>query len=114
MRDKHMQNKYPLWKNLVLIATVVIGLFYAIPNLYSDDPAVQISSQTPTDLEQLKQQVKSLLDEAKISYAKIISTDDNLEILFASNDAQLQGRDVIKNGIDSSYTVALNLAPATP
>ena len=66
-----MQNKYPLWKNIMLIAIVVIGLIYAIPNLYSEEPAVQISSQTPVDMEQLSQQVETLLDNAKIPHRPI-------------------------------------------
>lgn len=109
-----MQNKYPLWKNLMLIAIVVVGLIYAIPNLYSEDPAVQISSQTPVDMEQLKQQVETLLDNAKISHFPITTSGDHLEIRFSSPDTQLVARDIIKNGLDSQYTVALNLAPATP
>ncbi|KTC87804.1 protein translocase subunit SecD [Legionella drozanskii] len=109
-----MQNKYPLWKNLMLIAIVVIGLVYAIPNLYSEDPAVQISSQSPVDMEQLKQQVETLLDDAKITHFPITTSGDHLEVRFNSPDTQLVARDIIKNGLDSQYTVALNLAPATP
>lgn len=98
----------------MLIAIVVVGLIYAIPNLYSEDPAVQISSQTPVDMEQLKQQVETLLDNAKISHFPITTSGDHLEIRFSSPDTQLVARDIIKNGLDSQYTVALNLAPATP
>lgn len=109
-----MQNKYPLWKNIMLIIIAVLGLIYAIPNLYSEDPAVQISSSTPVDMEQLSQQVKTLLDEAKLKYSPITVSDDRLEIRFMSTDTQLLARDIIKNGLGSQYTVALNLAPATP
>ncbi|MDI9817599.1 MULTISPECIES: protein translocase subunit SecD [unclassified Legionella] len=109
-----MQNKYPLWKNIALIIVVIIGLIYAIPNLYSEDPAVQISSQSPANMEQLKEEVDMLLKEAKISYNSAALSDERLEIRFASTDTQLLARDVIKNGIGSQYTVALNLAPATP
>jgi preprotein translocase subunit SecD len=109
-----MQNKYPLWKNLLLIAIVVIGLFYAIPNLYSEDPAIQISSQSSTDMEQLTQQVRTLLDEAKIPHFAIVTNSENVEVRFRSPDNQLLARDVIKNGLGSQYTVALNLAAATP
>lgn len=98
----------------MLIAIVVIGLIYAIPNLYSEDPAVQISSQTPVDMEQLKQQVETLLDNAKIPHFPISNSGDHLEVRFNSPDTQLVARDIIKNGLDSQYTVALNLAPATP
>ena len=109
-----MQNKYPLWKNLMLIAIVVIGLVYALPNLYSEVPAVQISSQSPGDMEQLSQQVTTLLDKAKIPYTGIATSGDNLEVRFSSTDTQLLARDIIKSGIDPQYTVALNLVPSTP
>ncbi|WP_412754741.1 protein translocase subunit SecD [Legionella donaldsonii] len=109
-----MQNKYPLWKNIMLIIIAVLGLIYAIPNLYSEDPAVQISSSTPVDMEQLSQQVQTLLDEAKLKYSPIVVSGDNLEIRFSSTDTQLLARDIIKNGLGSDYTVALNLAAATP
>lgn len=109
-----MQNKYPLWKNIMLIIVAVVGLIYAIPNLYSEDPAVQISSQNPVDMEQLGQQVSTLLDNAKIKYDSITNSSDRLEIRFTSTDTQLLARDTIKNALGSQYTVALNLAPTTP
>ncbi|KTD06998.1 protein translocase subunit SecD [Legionella jamestowniensis] len=109
-----MQNKYPLWKNLMLVIIAVIGLVYAIPNLYSEDPAVQISSQSPVDMEQLKQQVQTTLDEAKIKYDSLVISGESLEVRFASTDTQLLARDAIKNALGSDYTVALNLMPTTP
>ena len=60
-----MQNKYPLWKNLLLIVIAVIGLIYAIPNLYTENPVVQISSETPVDKEALKNQVENILKKAQ-------------------------------------------------
>ncbi len=109
-----MQNKYPLWKNLMLIAIVVIGLVYAIPNLYSEDPAVQISSQSPFDIDQLRQQVETLLANHNIRHFPIVTANDNLEVRFNSPDTQLLARDLVKNNIGSQFTVALNLAPSTP
>ncbi|ASQ46568.1 protein translocase subunit SecD [Legionella clemsonensis] len=109
-----MQNKYPLWKNLMLIIIAVIGLIYAIPNLYSEDPAVQISSQSPVDMEQLKQQVHETLDKTKIKYNSLTISGESLEVRFASTDTQLLARDAIKNALGSDYTVALNLMPTTP
>ncbi len=109
-----MQNKYPLWKNLALVFIAIIGLFYAIPNLYSEDPAIQISSQSSTDMSQLAQQVQNLLDEAKIPHFAIVTNSENAEVRFPSTDNQLHARDVIKNGLGPQYTIALNLAAATP
>ena len=109
-----MLNKYPFWKNIALVIIVVIGLIYAIPNLYSEDPAIQISSQTPIESGQLESRVKTLLDEAKVPYLSMASTDESIEIRFASTDVQLVAQDTIKNSLGQGYTVALNLAPATP
>ncbi|RMX20784.1 protein translocase subunit SecD [Legionella jordanis] len=109
-----MQNRNPLWKNLLLVILVVAGLIYAVPNLYSEDPAVQISSQNTVDMDALGQQVKAVLDNAKIKYNSLSISNDNIEIRFASTDTQLLARDSIKNALGSQYTVALNLAPTTP
>jgi len=109
-----MQNKYPFWKNIALVVIAVIGLIYAIPNLYSEDPAIQISSLSPIESNQLETRVKTLLDEAKIKYLSMSSMDERSEIRFASTDIQLHAQDIIKSGLGQGYTVALNLAPATP
>lgn len=110
-----MQNRYPLWKNLLLIITVIIGFIYALPNLYSEDPSIQISSQAAAvNLDQLAQQVGEALDKAKISHHPILTSGDHVEVRFNSTDAQLLAQDTIKNLLGSQYTVALNLAPATP
>lgn len=98
----------------MLIAIAVIGMVYAIPNLYSEHPVVQISSDGAVDAAALDNEVKTLLTNAKLQYGAMTATHDGLEIQFASTDSQLLARDVIKNGLGSQYTVALNLAPSTP
>lgn len=109
-----MQNKYPLWKNLMLIAIVALGTIYAIPNLYSEHPVVQVSSNSTVDSTALESEVKALLTNAKLQYGPITSTRDGIEVQFATTDGQLLARDVIRNGLPSQYTVALNLMPSTP
>lgn len=109
-----MHNKYPLWKNLMLIFIAVIGLVYAIPNLYPEYPVVQISSPTPVEGKQLQNQVEALLQQHKLEYTKLNSEKDSVEVVFKSTDAQLLAKDVIKNSLGSQYTVALNLSPSTP
>lgn len=109
-----MHNKYPLWKNILLILIVVIGLIYVIPNLYSEHPIVQVSSESAIDPKKLQDQIKTLLAAAKIKYQAISLSDDRLEIRFATTDTQLIARDIIKNGLGNKYTVALNLAASTP
>lgn len=109
-----MQNKYPLWKNLMLVVIAVIGFIYAIPNLYKENPVVQISAQTPVDKEQLKNQVEGILKQNKLDFSKLMIENEGVEVIFNSTDSQLLARDVIKTSLGSQYTVALNLASSTP
>ena len=109
-----MQNKYPIWKNVALFVVAVLGLIYSIPNLYSDDPAVQISSETTIDMEQLKQDVVDILDNSQINYEAITESHEHVEVRFASTDTQLLASDMFKKELGAGYTVALNLVPATP
>ncbi len=109
-----MQNKYPLWKNLLLIAVAVLGFIYAIPNLYSEYPVVQISAQTPINNQELKTKVETILKEGKLEYSDLIIENEGIEVVFKSTDDQILARDVIKNTLGNQYTVALNLAPTTP
>lgn len=109
-----MQNKYPLWKNLMLVVIAVIGFIYAIPNLYTENPVVQISAETPVDYDALATQVEGILQKDKLAYKAVSAQDEGVEIVFASTDSQLLARDAIKNSLGNQYTVALNLAPSTP
>ena len=109
-----MQNKYPLWKNIMLVAVALISIVYALPNLYSEDPVLQISSQLSEAPKKLKAHVAALLDAAQIKYSVMTASDANVNVRFASTDTQLLARDVIKNALGSHYTVALNLMPSTP
>lgn len=109
-----MQNKYPLWKNLLLVVIAVIGFVYAIPNLYTENPIVQISPQARVEPALLQSRVEKILKEAQLRYRATRFDNHELEVSFFSTDEQLLARDAIKNHLGSEYTVALNLAPSTP
>ncbi len=98
----------------MLIVIAVVGLVYAIPNLYTENPVVQISSETPVDYDELKNQVENILNKDKLHYTSLVVQNEGVEVVFSSTDAQLLARDTIKNALGSQYTVALNLAPSTP
>ncbi len=98
----------------MLIVIAVIGFVYAIPNLYTENPVVQISAGTDEDTETIKNQVESILKNANMDYKSLVVERDGVEIVFSSTDSQLLARDMIKNSLGSDYTVALNLAPSTP
>lgn len=113
-----MLNRYPLWKNLLVLAVVLFGFLYSAPNLYAPDPAIQITSAssgqkiTQTTLNR----ALSALDEASIAYfgEEIAANERNALIRLDSSEAQLVGQARIARVLGDGYIVALNLAPTTP
>lgn len=110
-----MQNRFPLWKNLLILIVFLVGTIYALPNLYGDDPSVQVS---PTRTVKLDGAQRKLIDDALNNAglsAKATETEgDRLLLRFGNTEQQLQAADLLKTALGSDYTVALNLAPATP
>ncbi|MBG6026459.1 MULTISPECIES: protein translocase subunit SecD [Proteus] len=110
-----MLNRYPLWKYLMLIFAILIGLLYALPNLYGEDPAVQITGARGTAAnEQTLDQVRSLLDKEKIEAKSIALENGAILARFGNPDIQLRAREVLLPALGDQFIVALNLAPATP
>lgn len=108
-------NRYPLWKNIMLITVLVIGIIYAAPNLFGEDPAVQISTSEGTVVDDtLIQTVKQILAKENISYLSINKERGDILVRFANTDIQLQARDNLKAALGEKYIVAINLAPRTP
>ena len=113
-----MLNKYPLWKNLLILAVLGIGLLYAAPNLYRPDPAVQISGAS-SGTEISSRQVETIseaLSAANIDYfgAEASSDGKNGLVRLAHSDDQLRAQKVIQRALGDGYVVALNMASNTP
>lgn len=104
------------WKNALLIIIALIGLLYAIPNLYSEEPAIQISAPQDASLQpgELENKAAELLKAANIPYRVVTTSQDGIELRFNSTDMQLAAQDILKQGLDTDYIIALNLASATP
>jgi preprotein translocase subunit SecD len=111
-----MLNRYPLWKYLLLVATTILSLIYAVPNFYVPDPAVQISgssSGTPIDAPVLAK-VEAALKEAKIDYFGAEVNGKTALIRLHKDDDQMPARRRIQQSLGDEYIVALNRAPTTP
>ena len=111
-----MLNRYPLWKYLLILVVLLVGLIYALPNLYPADPAVQISSTASgaaLDQERLDRLTQALED--KDIAIKQSELDGNSALIRLERAGQ-QGaaREIIDERLGDAYTVALNLADATP
>ncbi|KAB7703829.1 protein translocase subunit SecD [Plesiomonas shigelloides] len=110
-----MLNRYPLWKYLMVAFVVTIGALYALPNIYGEDPAIQISGVrgASTDMQTLDK-VKDLLAEKKLPVKAIALENGTVLVRFKDTDEQLAARDLVADALGDKFTVALNLAPSTP
>ncbi|OXS00321.1 protein translocase subunit SecD [Shewanella algae] len=110
-----MLNKYPLWKNLMVVIIIAIGAFYAVPNLFGEDHAVQVVGTRGADVTVTTQtQVNDLLQSKGIGVKR--SELENGQLLVRVNNAeqQLLAKEAIAEALGDKFSVALNLAPATP
>lgn len=111
-----MINQYPWWKNLLIVAAMAIGALYALPNLYGEDPAVQISSIRGAAVNQATiDDVRAQLGRLEIDVKAMDLQAQGLIVRFNNTEEQLKARDGLKTALqDDGYVIALNLAPSTP
>ncbi len=113
-----MLNKYPLWKYLLIVAVLVIGFIYSAPNLYPDDPAVQISGASTAlqvsqaDLDRASKALAAAGIEVKA--ATLAAQGKGGLIRLLKKEQQLPAKDVVRKALGDEYVVALNLAQTTP
>jgi preprotein translocase subunit SecD len=108
-------NQYPAWKYLLIIVLLVVGILYALPNLYGEDPAVQVSSLRGAPLgDALAGVVETRLADSKLKPKSIEAANERLLVRFTNTEDQLAAADLIKEALGADYVVALNLAPSTP
>ncbi|HYQ71862.1 MAG TPA: protein translocase subunit SecD, partial [Gammaproteobacteria bacterium] len=108
-------NQYSIWRYLLILTVLLVGVVYALPNLYGEDPAVQISgTRTGTIDNSVADTVTAVLETANIPVKAVETGEDRLLIRFNDTEAQIKAVDYIKSALGGDYVVALNLAPATP
>lgn len=108
-------NQYPLWKYLLIIVVILTGCLYALPNLYGDDPAVQISALRGAPVnDESRANVADLLKGEGITYKSFEMIERGMLIRFNNTEEQLKAQDLINSRFSDTYVAALNLTPATP
>ncbi len=109
-------NRYPLWKYIVLIAIVLIGVLFALPNIYPDVPAVQINANNSAKIDsQLISLVNTTLQSDKIDYQSLDTKNSHqLLIRFGSLDDQLKAKTVLQTALGSNYSAAVNMVTTAP
>jgi len=112
-----MKNKYPLWKNLLIVALLAWGVIYAIPNIYAPDPAIQISGDSSSvhiDQSTLNKAEGALKGAGIEFFGTEIQPNGNALIRLRNGELQLKAHAAINDALGNGYSVALNLAPTTP
>ena len=110
-----MQNRFPFLKNLLILIVLAIGILYALPNLYGNDPSVQLSSSTTTKLDQTKaDEIEGSIKNAGFTLKSFEFEDGKILARFNNVDEQLKAAELLRESSGRNITVALNLAPATP
>ena len=107
--------RYGLWKYILILIVLGFGVIYSLPNLYSPDPAVQVSynsSSQSADLN-LQNRIKSVLD-SDVLLSKVELNEDYVLIRLESYEDQLKAKDLLSSELGTDVIIALNLAPTTP
>src|ERR1700677_2987592 len=105
-----MLNQFPLWKNLLLLGAVILSFIYAAPNLFGDDPAVQISGTGAIKITaETKTKVEDVLKTANLAYKADLMRENDILVRFANIDTQLLAKDAIQKALGDDFVVALNL-----
>jgi len=109
-----MLNKYPAWKNLLILLVVFLGFLYSVPNIYPDDEAIQISADGVSMNESDMATITTALEAAQVDFFGEEVTDESILVRVNSVEDQLIAKTAIEDALTDDYIVALNLAPTTP
>lgn len=116
MATPYTLNQYPWWKYLLIGLVLFWGLLFALPNLFGEDPAVQISGvRANISIDgAFEKRVASLLETEKLAHKRLELEGERLLIRFADSEQQLKASDILKDRLGRDYIVALNLASSAP
>ena len=109
-------NQYPTWKNLLVLICVIIGIGFALPNFYGEDPALMIAKENGLTFseQEIKEIEKFLSEESASSFMTIEDKDGDVLIRFDNVEDQIQASDKVRAFLGRFSTVALTFAPNVP
>ena len=110
-----MPNRYPLWKHALIAAVLVAGVVFALPNVFGEDPAVQISGERGVFVDAaLAARVAGILEAGDLAAHAVRLEGGRLLARFGDSETQLKAQDLLRADLGPGYIVALNLAPSMP
>ena len=108
-------NQYPLWKNLMVLAVLILGIWFALPNFYGEDPAVVISKENGQVFSASEVgEIEEYLQEQSSRYTSINQKSNQILIRFDQVEEQLFASETMRPYLGRTATVALSFAPRTP
>lgn len=108
-------NRYPLWKYILVVITILVACLYTLPNFFGETPAVQVSTNRQSlNVEALQQPIANALQSNGISHNGMFIADGSLKVRFSDEETQLKARDIIEKTAGDGYITALNLIPDSP
>ena len=108
-------NQYPLWKNMMVVVVIILGVWFALPNFYGEDPAVVIAKENGLAFSQLEtSDIEEYLQEINSGYKSVKRQEKQILIRYDQVEEQLSGSDSMRAYMGRSATVALTFAPRTP
>ncbi|AFL75004.1 protein translocase subunit SecD [Thiocystis violascens] len=109
-------NRYPLWKNLLILGVILASLLLAWPNLYSQDPSIEITAARGAEVTEASVgEVRAALENAGVP-VKGIETREGGKLLvrFAAPGEQLRGQEAIERSLSTKYRTALTQSADLP
>lgn len=109
-------NRYPLWKYILVLTVLLLGLVYSLPNIFGESPAVQITTAKATSKldPALLGKVEDALTQENIKIDAIFMDSTGVKVRFSDADTQIKAKDVLKNNLGKDYVIALNLISRSP
>ena len=109
-------NRYSRWKYILILASIVLGLLYSLPNWFGEVPAVQVAAaKSVVQISAgVMAEVEKTLKDKQIAYSGVTMDPNSVKVRFADTTTQLQARDALASALGENFTVALNLLPASP
>ena len=110
-----MLNRYGWWQWLIIVGVIVPGIFFALPNLFGDDPGIQVRGSRGTALSSADfDRLKALVAQPGSGLIRGSLDAKGASFRFTTPEAQLKARDLFEDELKDRYTIALTLLPAAP
>jgi len=109
-------NQYPLWKNLLILAVIFVGLLFALPNLFSQDPSIEVTGTRDVQVTEASiGEIKAAMENAGVPVKGVETREDSkLLVRFTTPSEQLRGQEVMSQALSDRYNYALTTAPDLP